>query len=382
MISQTWDRIIDGRPIPHRIYLFGRDINNRLISKRESAWEENRWKKVLRLHQSYDAGGHLSSRMEERWDADTKDWMPFSRHGFSYEDRGLLWRELSESFKDEKWDESWRTTYAYDSEGRKTVVLYEEVSDSVWIELHRTTLTYDPDGTTRTEVSATRRGGQWVNTLRHIYSHDQEGRLESRVLQVWYAGTWLNYLRRVYEYDTDGRLTLELWQEWILTTMLSVWQNMLRVTYGYDGEGNLLSGVADLLGDGDWQPSDFCFEWQDSLGNSYSFCGYRLTLHYGTGPTDVADGLSPESSSFGLDQNYPNPFNPATEIGFRIDERGEVSLQVFDLLGREVATLLKAELPPGHHVMRFDGAELPSGVYLYRLQARGRTLTRRMVLIR
>jgi hypothetical protein len=353
-----------------------------MISERESAWEENRWKKVLRRRQSYNARGGIAIRMEDRWDTDTKDWMPFSRHGFTYEDRGLLVLELFESSKDEAWEESWRTSYTYDSEGRQTVSLYEEFSDSVWVELHRTTFTYAPDGATTTVVSAARRGGQWVNNLRHIYSHDQEGRLELRILQVWYAGTWLNYLRRTYEYDTEGRLTLELWQEWILTTVLSVWQNVLRVTYGYDADGNLLTGIADALLDGDWRPSDFCFEWQDEIGNSYSFCGYRMTVTHGPGMTDVAALRSPELAPIGLDQNYPNPFNPVTEIRFRIGEREEVSLKVFDLLGREIVILLGEELPPGEHARTFDGTNLPSGVYLCRLTTGGRTLTKRMMLIR
>lgn len=85
---------------------------------------------------------------------------------------------------------------------------------------------------------------------------------------------------------------------------------------------------------------------------------------------------------FGLDQNYPNPFNGTSNIAFRISEVAEVRLQVFDLLGREVATLVNGRMTPGAYVARYDGAGLASGIYLYRLTAGGMVLTRKMVLMK
>ncbi len=75
------------------------------------------------------------------------------------------------------------------------------------------------------------------------------------------------------------------------------------------------------------------------------------------------------SNSFVLLQNYPNPFNPTTNIEFRIGNFGFVSLKVYDLLGREVATLVNEELKPGSYRRVFGGSGLASGVYLYRLRA-------------
>jgi len=72
---------------------------------------------------------------------------------------------------------------------------------------------------------------------------------------------------------------------------------------------------------------------------------------------------------FGLSQNYPNPFNPTTHFGFRISEFGFVSLKVFDVLGREVATVVNDARPPGIYTVPWDGSIFPSGVYFYRLEA-------------
>jgi hypothetical protein len=74
--------------------------------------------------------------------------------------------------------------------------------------------------------------------------------------------------------------------------------------------------------------------------------------------------------TFSLSQNYPNPFNPVTTIRFEIPQASTVSLKVFDVLGREVKTLVDEVIPAGIYHVRFDGSKLPSGVYFYRLQSR------------
>jgi hypothetical protein len=101
------------------------------------------------------------------------------------------------------------------------------------------------------------------------------------------------------------------------------------------------------------------------------------------GPTAVAHEAVAEE--FSLLQNYPNPFNPTTNLGFRIVDFGLVALKLYDVMGKEVATLVNEHLGPGSHEVPFDASGLSSGVYFYRLTARDasgrvRTLTKRMVL--
>jgi len=85
---------------------------------------------------------------------------------------------------------------------------------------------------------------------------------------------------------------------------------------------------------------------------------------------------------FALHQNFPNPFNPGTTIGFSVSRTGWVNLKVYDLLGRNVATLVEGSLPAGSHQVQFDGRRLSSGLYVYRLTAEGSTLTRTMILLK
>jgi hypothetical protein len=79
---------------------------------------------------------------------------------------------------------------------------------------------------------------------------------------------------------------------------------------------------------------------------------------------------------------YPNPFNPTTTLRFTLPAAADVRLEVFDLLGRRVATLVDGPLDAGTHAVPFDAAHLPSGTYLYRMQAGGAVLTQRMTLVK
>jgi len=83
-----------------------------------------------------------------------------------------------------------------------------------------------------------------------------------------------------------------------------------------------------------------------------------------------------------LNQNYPNPFNPSTKINYSIANEGFVSIKVFDNLGREVATLVNESKTAGFYTADFNGLNLNSGVYYYRLESGGSTKVMKMSLIK
>ncbi|MGH7595996.1 MAG: T9SS type A sorting domain-containing protein [bacterium] len=100
----------------------------------------------------------------------------------------------------------------------------------------------------------------------------------------------------------------------------------------------------------------------------------------------VADHSSTRPSTFALHQNYPNPFNPATKIHYEISQAGRVGLKILTLLGQEVRTLIEEEKAAGSAEALWDGRDnfgrrVGSGVYLYRLEAQGLVLTKKMILV-
>lgn len=93
------------------------------------------------------------------------------------------------------------------------------------------------------------------------------------------------------------------------------------------------------------------------------------------GVTTGVDERLPTSlpRAFRLEQNFPNPFNPSTMIRYEIRDAGFVNLTVYDVIGRNVATIVNELLPAGTHERLWDASNLPSGVYFYRLQASSTT---------
>jgi len=89
-----------------------------------------------------------------------------------------------------------------------------------------------------------------------------------------------------------------------------------------------------------------------------------------------------QADEFDLMQNYPNPFNPTTVINFSVSKNSFATLKVYDILGNEVAVLLNSTIEAGDHSVEFNAADLPSGIYLYKLQAGEISLTRKMILLR
>lgn len=124
----------------------------------------------------------------------------------------------------------------------------------------------------------------------------------------------------------------------------------------------------------------------DQAGELY-ICSYveaqtSAIYRFAGNPRTSAGQESPLPAAFGLDQNFPNPFNPATTIDFHIPVSASVRLEIFDVLGRKIASLVDGVRLAGHSRVTWDARDAASGVYFYRLSWLGGTITRNLVLAR
>tara|TARA_Y100001935_G_scaffold253785_1_gene260902 strand:+ start:108745 stop:111978 length:3234 start_codon:yes stop_codon:yes gene_type:complete len=119
----------------------------------------------------------------------------------------------------------------------------------------------------------------------------------------------------------------------------------------------------------------------DNFGDDFMPIYRTITLTRGVvNSNEVVNGV-PET--FSLEQNYPNPFNPTTNIRFALPQASKVSLTVYDMLGRKVATLLNGQqMQAANHTVQFDASALASGMYIYRIEAGNFISTRKMMLIK
>jgi hypothetical protein len=207
--------------------------------------------------------------------------------------------------------------------------------------------------------------------------------------EEWSNGQWEWNRGYTYTYNAIGRLLTGLGQYWYN----GQWVNEWRMTNAYDMLGNLSSCSVDSWVNSSWTPFSGGMGWgkvgprnfaiADSAGNSYPYWDfYNLTLVYKAVLTGVATESSNLPLRHSLSQNYPNPFNPSTTIRYELPKASQVSLAVYDILGRRVSVLVNDKRDAGVHEVKFDGTRLTSGVYFYRLQAGSFVETKKLVLTR
>lgn len=126
---------------------------------------------------------------------------------------------------------------------------------------------------------------------------------------------------------------------------------------------------------------NYIFLLGDSVRYSKWYAGSTFYPFAWTDLTDVKNSVS-NIPNFALFQNFPNPFNPATKIKYQISELSKVRLTVYDMLGREITTLVNEEKAAGLYEVEFNGTELPSGVYFYRIETGKYSDTKKFVLLK
>ncbi len=134
----------------------------------------------------------------------------------------------------------------------------------------------------------------------------------------------------------------------------------------------MILALNELWDGSQWVMLNDWLRFNDSFGRYYSFNGSEINVYYST-ITDVEE-TELNVSDYSLSQNYPNPFNPSTTIKYSISSSvksglSNVSLKIYDVLGREVATLVNKEQSAGNYEVQFDASGLTSGIYFYKLQA-------------
>lgn len=300
--------------------------------------------------------------------------------------------------------------YSYDSDGRVLSKVYtpigsesdkygydafgNPVSDSLMLPSNAdttwTTRSYDLQNRLILSNSGHTRSS---HSDRYIYRYDSAGNV-NYLIQSINSGTISNASNAYVTFDEFGRVTSEnrsdlfasdsTWM-WYLQTLFSYDDNGRIVKMGdyrwfhYDGEGNLdtlaeLHGISSIIAGA---------VLIDSYGNNIvmpSYDGYTY-FHY----SKIVTGIKPgevQGGTLNLSQNYPNPFNPTTTIRFSIPMGGRATLKIYDLLGRNVRTLVDQFVAAGSHSLIFDAGNLASGAYFYRLEAGSFVRTKQLIILR
>jgi len=431
ILSDLYEYWENGQWVNNRRYTYTYDAGNNILLYLDQSWSKGLWVNNQIYTYMYDAKGNLISMLTEYWYGPNH----YSyRSTYSYDTDGNMLSELQEDCLNGQCVNNQRYTYTRNSYGNVLSSLDELWSNDHWMNYERLTYTYDANGNTLSYLIESWSGGQWVNSQRATYTYDGNGHKLSELWEVSSNGQLLNLIRYTNAYDANGNQTSydrEDWQEghWVVTEnwtatfdannhLLSFLLGGRRQTYTYDANGNLLSRLEEIESNGQWVnqsrltyfydgngnvtsvwhhswlnsawiPTDIpgmegngVFTVTDSAGNDYPYHGYNFTFARRLIVTGVQSQSENVPAVYSLSQNYPNPFNPTTNFEFRIPKSEFVSLKVYDILGREVATLVNEVKQPGGYTVQWDASRQSSGVYFYRLQAGSFVNVKKLILLR
>lgn len=375
------------------------DTNGLLLNELlEHNLSATQWYSFSQYTYTYDSNGKMLTKLyKERKNQTLANLRLYT---YTYNTDGKLSTSLYQIWVNEAWRNSSRYIYTYDSSGNMVAELYQEGSSGAFVDYLRYTYTYDTNGKMLTCMSESKASGVWEISYRLSYTYDSNGNILTELSESWKNGTWEISYRLSYNYDSDGDILNKLYEGLVG----GVWVNSLRYTYTYDANKNLLKDLLEYWHNGTWaydwefnytydennntvtaslsglnQPSTLTITYNNKK-NKLSVSGFNCNVQYAqiTGIKDeINNGLV-----FTLDQNYPNPFNPSTIINYSIPEDNFVTIKVYDVLGKEVTTLVDEEMPAGNYNINFDGSNLASGIYLYQIKTKNFTQTKKMVLMR
>lgn len=224
--------------------------------------------------------------------------------------------------------------------------------------------------------------------------------LPGMIEQLWDGSDWVNDYRMI-RIDADSP-TPDYHFAIIYDSSFFMegegWQPESRFEIGFNELGQVLYGTASEYDffDEMWVPFEseiFVYNSSQLVPDLVLFTMYdewedetmevgRLLLNWDLSNVNIRDNAPQLPAGIALGNSYPNPFNPGTNIPFEIRESGQVNLQVYDMLGRRVATLINETMSAGSHLAYFDASALASGIYIVRLQSANEILTRQISLVK
>ncbi|MDX1430515.1 MAG: T9SS type A sorting domain-containing protein, partial [Rhodothermales bacterium] len=239
-----------------------------------------------------------------------------------------------------------------------------------WVNDYREVTTYSPNSSNPTSETVTAQdwdpvAGDWVNRDRGVFTQNSATEFV-QLEQDWDPaanggqGDWVNRDQEIITLNSNGEFVELVSQTW--DAGQGAWVNEERGTFVYNSDGLIVENTSQL-----WDGTQWVNE-------------FRLLQMY-----EEFTGTSVEEtpgSAFTLEANYPNPFRDETEIRYKVASTQHVILEVFDMLGRRVMTLVDGTATTGSHTVTLDATQLAGGLYVYRLQGDNARLSRTMLVVK
>lgn len=431
------DNTIDS--VNKKTYEYDENRNETLVLTQQG-WSFG-WENIEKTKSEYDENGNIVMRLWQKWDHNNNIWVNSYRNSDAYNSEGKNYLSMQENWDGTKWVTSARYTNEYDANGNLMNDIIEFENNGILENWRKSGYTYDATGNQLTYSNFWWQDGAWYNSYKIIYEYDSQNRMMSRYyyyspsvsdsLEVVTISTfqyeivdlsvseieitfeyvdgnlvpstrrrtdfnsnqdriyifsetynmdnfgWDYQSRSNFNYNNDGILTSYVYEIW----ENSEWVNIQRLLSEYDLNGNNTYQSMQLWENGEWVPTRTSITIVISDKLSFWFLAEEVFLYYAN-PVSVVNKIDQLPLKFNIEQNYPNPFNPTTKIKYQVVRNKNISIKVYDTLGKEVVILVNEQKQPGVYEVEFNAAGLSSGIYFYSIHAADFFDTKKMILIK
>jgi hypothetical protein len=322
----------------------------------------------------YDTLNRIISQLDKQKLGDK--WYYYSYRWISYDSAGNEKIIIDFIRSNDKWRNDLLSREYFDSLSRKYVEYYNVWQDTGWVNQLRRTSEKHPNGNIKEALAETWDGKNWNYTMHWELEYDWKMRLTTSTIQEFDGNGW-NNVGRINCYYSKENENSQYYQYWDG----SAWRDEERFSYITDDDGYFVSGKYEYTSADGWVIGDGPQAIENPDGFSIYYLASEINAYYAK-PAGVNSETVTKARNFELKQNYPNPFNPSTTINYSIVKEGFITLKVYDILGRELKTLVNENKPAGNYSVVFNASNLPSGVYVCRLSAGGQSFVNKMQLVK
>jgi hypothetical protein len=385
--------------------------------------DNNWWVDEEKIEFEYDDQDRPIESVISYWDEDAEEWVYETRHTYQWDGDNLI--DIMVEMYDQQWQEYLHIEQEFNDQNQ--IILSEAWANAMgnWIEFAYYEYDYDAnnrvESMTQTFYMEPPETNRQPDYERTNFYYDANDRIDETIHQISVDGaTWTNHERSVIDFHANDNSDYQLFQDMVnnnIMHMMTWWllsdepmadvetyyewateewhpfekdefdyfenneyEFMTKYEY-YNDDWHIL--FRDMfLYDENWLLTEVIYEWYDN--GQWDEWG-RTLFYYDPVSADEITVQVAELST----ENYPNPFNPETTIAFNLPESGNVRVDIYNMRGQKVKTILNKELEAGEHQVQWNGKDrqgnvAPSGIYFYRVDAEGGryTSTRKMLLLK
>jgi hypothetical protein len=314
------------------------DGNGRISEIMEKFLSGNQWTNGMLFSYYYDLPGNKKAETTKFWEK--KAWADFDSISFSYDDSGKLILNEVFRWKENKWENAYKDTLIYHSTTNNII----------------------------TKIYMKWENQNWQNYIMLDYYYDEKNKNDMNISYLWNGYNWNEYSKAVFNWRDNYQflaININFFNN-------NKWQETERLISYYNSAGYLTESMYEYKQNGNWILGDGSIGVENPDGFEIHYFAEGMIIYYGNPPIVSVNEDPLENQhplKFNLMQNYPNPFNPSTQIVYQIPKDGFVNVSVYNSLGQEVKNLVNQFQTRGKYTVQFNAGDVPSGVYLYRIQS-------------